>query len=539
MFHPRANVIRGQNGTGKSSLIKSLYWTLGAEPAQIHPRWREANVFSSLRFSVDDSSFRAIRLNNRVCIFDSCDKLIGSFDSITKDLTPYFAELFAFHLSLSTSSDDAPAVPAFLFLPFYLDQDAGWTAPHASFDRLSQYRSPRKDTLEFHTGIRPSEFYIAKAQKKRAELDAQPLRNERETLKKITDDIQVRLATTVFDIDISAYEAEIESLLKKSNRLRDIEESKKQRMAEAFEYKRSLVEQRAAVESALHELRADRAHAAILHDPVICPTCHALYPNGFAERFEIAMDEDTCIALLAELKNQDGDANRRLEEARISVEESQVATQQIQDILSAKQGEVALSDILRCEGRKDVADALRQQIGVLDQRIGQLDGNAFSATEDMKAFESKPRRSEILEFYRKEMARLLLALNVRNLSEKSYRDLNCTIKESGSDLPRAVLAYFFATIHTIHEYSTSTLCPLVVDSPHQQDQDPENWKRILQCIQTETHENTQLILGTTTDTGFDFGGSVIDLSTKNFLLQENEYASVNDELMPLIEAGLK
>ncbi|WP_457094139.1 AAA family ATPase, partial [Microvirga sp. P5_D2] len=37
-FHPRLTVITGENGVGKSSVIKSLYWTLGAAPAVMHPR---------------------------------------------------------------------------------------------------------------------------------------------------------------------------------------------------------------------------------------------------------------------------------------------------------------------------------------------------------------------------------------------------------------------------------------------------------------------------------------------------------------------
>ena len=44
-FHKDATVIRGDNDTGKSSIIKSLYRTLGAEPQNIHARWEVARNF--------------------------------------------------------------------------------------------------------------------------------------------------------------------------------------------------------------------------------------------------------------------------------------------------------------------------------------------------------------------------------------------------------------------------------------------------------------------------------------------------------------
>ena len=161
-FHPRATVIRGSNGTGKSSLVKSIYWAMGAEPATVHPRWKDANVTASLRFSLDDVGYRMIRFSDRLTLFDSDDRLIRVFADISTDAANFFADFFDFHLLLNARGNDMQATPAFLFLPFYLDQDGGWTKPHASFANLQQFASPRKDMLAFHCGIRPSAYYIAK-----------------------------------------------------------------------------------------------------------------------------------------------------------------------------------------------------------------------------------------------------------------------------------------------------------------------------------------------------------------------------------------
>ena len=49
VFDPKATLILGENDTGKSSLIKAIYATFGADPAVIHPDWKSLGVDSSSR----------------------------------------------------------------------------------------------------------------------------------------------------------------------------------------------------------------------------------------------------------------------------------------------------------------------------------------------------------------------------------------------------------------------------------------------------------------------------------------------------------
>jgi len=165
-----------------------------------------------------------------------------------------------------------------------------------------------------------------------------------------------------------------------------------------------------------------------------------------------------------------------------------------------------------------------------------LDRARKDAEQTMKKYDDRKRARSIERYYGAEMERLLSQLDVTNISLESVRRIDARIQETGSHLPRAILAYFFAIVHTIYQYSTSTLCPLVIDSPHQQDQDADNWARILECIRDECPETSQLVLATTTDTGFDYGGSVLELSEKNHVLTDREFSDASDEIRPLLEA---
>ena len=158
-FHPQLTVIKGENDVGKSSVIKSLYWVLGAPPAKIHPSWVKARIKGLLTFTIDDDRFRIFRDHDTFGVFDENDTLLFATNRITSELGPFLGKLLNFQLVLSNRKG-VPEIPppAYALLPFYIDQDNGWSKPLDSFANLGQYPDFKKGLLEFHTGILPNEY---------------------------------------------------------------------------------------------------------------------------------------------------------------------------------------------------------------------------------------------------------------------------------------------------------------------------------------------------------------------------------------------
>src|SRR5262245_17841399 len=248
--HP-VTVVRGQNDRGKSCLIKSLYMALGATPKTVHPKWAALEPTLHLFFSIDDTKYSILKIGTRYALFDSNHVLIGNYTSVTKGLGPRFAELFDFRLELTNASNrkSEQATPALLFLPFYFDQDSSWTENWNAFESLKQFANYRKAIAEFHTGIKPNAYYQAKADKTKAEDLRDSLRHDRNVVKRVLDRIETLLQSFQFDIDLSAYSAEIEILLEKCNELRLDEEKLKEEMLQV-DCRRRLVERQIHVFSA-------------------------------------------------------------------------------------------------------------------------------------------------------------------------------------------------------------------------------------------------------------------------------------------------
>jgi hypothetical protein len=96
------------------------------------------------------------------------------------------------------------------------------------------------------------------------------------------------------------------------------------------------------------------------------------------------------------------------------------------------------------------------------------------------------------------------------------------------------LAYYFAILHVMTKHSTSTFCPMVIDSPNQQDQDRTNMVRMLNFIRDNRPADSQLILGLVDQFGVEFGGDVIELKNKHQLLSDDDYEELSSELSELV-----
>lgn len=230
-FDPIRTIIFGSNETGKSSLIKSIYQAFGAEPAKVNARWKAAETKTLVKFSVDGESYQLLRDSTYFAMFDGQGKFLRSFTRVAAELGPYLAKLFDFGLILA-SRDDEPQVPppAYLFLPFYMDQDASWSGSWSAFDRLWQFSNWKDSVVDYHTGIRNNAYYLTNAEliDKRSEFtDAVASEKGVATVLKRLD---ADATFTNFSIDPTVYGERVQRLLSESKLLAEAENDLRTRL---------------------------------------------------------------------------------------------------------------------------------------------------------------------------------------------------------------------------------------------------------------------------------------------------------------------
>jgi hypothetical protein len=533
-FDPKRTVVLGENDTGKSCLIKSLYWAFGADPAKINPTWLNAKVDGLLEFTVDGLAYRILRSANTFGLYDANDEPIWTGAGVTRGIGPQLAQLLDFGLTLPDRNGELQIPPpAFLFLPFYVDQDASWVGNWNSFANLQMFAGYRKDVANFHAGLRPNEYYQAKALKSSADRVKDELKVERRALERAGKRLRSNRKRLHFDLSPDQFLDQIDALVAECRALQ-VEQDQVQRALSELNSKRAiLVEQGTLAEHALADLDADYEFLRREgEDEILCPTCGTIHSNDFANKFSLISDVDTCREFLIEIRKEIEavDAQIAAERERLSSFTSSIVG--INKILDEQRGELKLRDLIEGESEKLMDEALSAEEKEIDSQIGAQEMESDEAAQTMKSLDDKKRQDEIKAFYLRQMNSFVQLLQVPNLSEESYKAIDCHIRETGSDLPRGLLAYYYAFLHTMKRYSTSAFCPIVVDTPVQQDQDATNAARMISFCLRETPNDSQLVLGTVSLHGVKYDGHVIETDTKNKLLKTALFEEVTEILKP-------
>lgn len=534
-FHPTVTIIKGENDTGKSSVIKSIYAALGANSAVVHPEWKKADVCLFLTFEVSGTTYKILRMRERYALFTKNDVMLGTFKRVTSELGPKLADLLNFKLVLVDKKEqEIVPPPAYLFVPFYIDQEHSWSKSMTSFDRLQQIPNWRKDVIYYHTGIKPNEYYQLRAKCRVMEKDkVEPLGQER-LLLKFKERFGKEALNNEVTLDVDVFESEIKDLMAKCDTLKTKEEKFRNTLFELESERIRLEAQRNIVTHAQKELDADYLYTNTLPvDGVIaCPTCGQEYENHFAERFNIANDHQKCVTLLQDILTRLDELKKKIAEHRKSLQETNVEIKEIEQIMNKKSGDITLLTLLKSMSTEHITSSISENIQEVRTEIGDIDSRIRETLEEMKKFEDKDRVATICDYYKDVMGRNLYNLNVSNVSPKSYARIESAIKETGSDMPRAILAYNFAIMATIAKHGTSVMCPIVIDSPNQQDQDVKNYDGILKFIRDNVPSGSQTIIGLVDDYKIDFGGDVIQMREKWHALSQHEYDEIAAELKP-------
>ncbi len=535
IFDLKRTIILGRNSTGKSCLIKSLYQTFGAEPQNIHPNWKEANAISLVHFTIDGEKYSIIKSNKIYCLFDSASVKLEQFNRVS-ELGNYIAKLLDFKILLPNRDGEiVTPPPAYLFLPYYADQDKSWTSNWSSFSKL-YLPNAKLDIINYHTGIRPNQYYEAKNELGIVNDGIQVVEKDITIVRSLLKNLKEKLSQIDFSISIDDFQEEIKELLIACEELNKTQNKHKQALTLLYNQKINLEAQLEITQRALIETNKDYAFAINeIDDNVLCPSCGADYENNFAERFGIAQDEQRCLDLIIEFKDDISVVEARIGSINFEFNQNNQEIAKIEKLLESKKETIKLKDVIESEGRKEMKLLFESEILAFETELKEKLLLKNELEKEVKKIEDKKRASDIRAEYRDVMGINLRQLNVHSLDEKYYKRIDSSIQESGSAMPRALMAYYYSILNIIKKYGSSAFCPIIIDSPNQQGQDKENLPRLINFIIDKQPKDSQLILGLEEIPEGHTNEYIIELMEERSLLQADEYEEVLDEIKPYLK----
>lgn len=534
VFHSGKNLILGRNHTGKSSLIKILFTTLGARPEGELRQWDE-NTISRVGFSVDGRRFSVLHQTGTRALFDSEGRILASTGD-HGEWSSSFADATGFNLQLTDKqSRTVPADPKCFFLPFYINQDGSWQADWNTFTGLAQFKAPVGSILEYFSGIKPPEYYEAKSKRDSEQQILVNLKKERGFLEKARERVGKSFSMTGpkvdpenFKIDIEQLTAEVNEINKRQEILRDQAVKERELLASIYLQTNLANEALCIYESDSQFLRSEPREA------LVCPLCNAEHSESFLDFLTYADDARSLHDITVHLRK---DA-RKIED-KISKTNSEIAAleqnyRKVATLLSNRSGDMQFSQVVESMGAEKAFRAFEDERVILEAEMADHLLEYERMTETMSKLTDRNRSQEILKIFREAYSAALVELSLP-MTDTGKAKLTSRPKLSGSGGPRSVLAYYAAIWAACFGEKGSFRIPLVVDSPNQQGQDHINLPKVISFLSGKLPQGVQLILGSEIDTNLPFDRR-IELTEQYKLLSESDFDEAEAALGPLVSA---
>lgn len=533
-FEKGLNVVTSvDNHMGKSSLLKSMYYTLGAE-VDFDSVWDKQSKLYVATLSVMGREYRIARFMKRFAVFDG-DTLLKITDSVTNGLAPLLGEIFDFSVYLPNKETGKVemAPPAFTFMPYYIDQDKGWSGLYDSFASINQYKSTdRIKSLYYHLNI-----YTKNTVELMAKRDC--LKESQETLKAENDRLNIILsalrdetanlppADTVSELEVQLEKPkkQIENLVKRIGTIRNEIQSLEATLHQ-HQYNLQVIREYISAKNSTAGNEDHKHH--------VCPNCGYIFDD---EIFDLvrsnygALNEDyMCqqIQLLIDSVSEklDSEKKKYVDLSRqMKVEEKAFQAQKDEfDIYIRRRGLAA--------------SAMRFQ-KQLDRTTLEIQKIEEDLKEINKELRKLPNKKEVEEKYVEYVRLNIMALGAWNPSYEGKIYLLKPIKAQGTLENKIILAQFVAIFQTMEYFKTSaTRFSFVVDSPRAKEASASSSKDILKMI-AQMKMLPQVILATINYSEYkpeiEIPANTITLSEKGKLLREDDYTKKRDMIRGIHE----
>lgn len=198
------------NHLGKSVIMKSIYYTLGAD-VYYPPPIKKLNLLTYIDFSLSNQQYRVARLNNSFVLY--CDSIFAGVYSSVGAFEEKLCHLFNLEINLIGKDQEGTIVkcpPAFYYMPYYIDQENGWAVNSFSFNRITQFDMPqRKNSFFFHLGVLDSGYVEISKRQKANDRQISMLTKENDKYLTVIETLQAGLDNTQMSFDTASLEQAI------------------------------------------------------------------------------------------------------------------------------------------------------------------------------------------------------------------------------------------------------------------------------------------------------------------------------------------
>jgi chaperonin cofactor prefoldin len=477
------------NSKGKSTIMKSLYHTLGAN-SLFDDEFEVHSKMFDIEFNVNDQKYRICRYQDEYTIFKE-EKLIKKFSrGNIESLSLFYEEEFGFSVYLkSRTASIVLAPPAMSFLPYYLDQDKSWKKEVEPFENLGQFEKlSRNDLFYYHLNILNKDYisYRQLIQEKQKVLTDK--KNEQANSEEIYKTISETIKSDNTFINENEMEIVLNQMKNKINHNLSIIAELKEQFLYLDSSRFDLEIERKDIDRIITQLASGKGIKT--SKEIKCPNCESIFEISFEEEIEELYN-------LSFLRNRAKSIDFEIKEFsdKLAIVKSSL-TNQLSEINAleeqVKVKESAYQSYINRKAYDNIISELVEKMTKLNIEIQSLENEIKNVSENIEKHQNL--KKEAHELFVTEYTRFLRNLNVTNFKSDNIKPFQ-KLRIGGSQYVRSTLAYFFAFLEIkTHMNVQSFKFPLVIDSPREGEQDNENSQDILEFILNSDINDYQMLV---------------------------------------------
>lgn len=524
-FLPGLNIILGKNKTGKSSLIKSIFYTMGCK-VFFEDSWLKIIDELHLEFSFDNKNYILKRISNteNYTLLDlQTSKIV--FQTIDyKTFCKKFFELFDinFYLNEKKSKKEIPVPPAAIFNFNYIDQDRGWNLDLANnFYNLSYIQDVNRTVVKYVVGETTNNYFKLKIKNNTLKYEIENYKNEILSINKFLTRVQHQVPQKVELQTDWLQQSELENLqfLKESIRLKSF------KINEIENFLKELRDSIKYLKLNIAELNKDFDFSTkILENNIHCPTCGTIHTNEPENKFKFLSD----INKLSELIHLNRQDIKKLETEKNTLSKElkslNLEHKNLETFITSSPNYINFIETQKTVGMLNLIRKNTTETEKMEKILKHKEILKSSIKNELESFTTIKRKSFLRNSLKQELLNNVVPLNLEsttNLDLSNYMLIKKNI--SGSDGPRIILNYYASLYKYNLKRNNYPFNFLIVDTPNQQGQDELNLKIIDNFI-GELDPSGQIILGTERRIGYEKNSHVIHLqNNKRQCLNKEDY----------------
>lgn len=536
-FSEGVNIINGGNGSGKSSLIKSIMYCLGYEIKNWSTNFKVNGMIFELNITVNGKEYSLKRFREYFILNNKIMKLLEYREKILKCLN------IKLKLSLSKANSEVIPYPTDILMYNYLDQDSSWDGKifYNNHKNYSMYtKKELEKILSYYLGI--SNDFINELILKESDL-----KRKSDSLKQNIEKLEYSQKILNYDeenkisLDINDFEFEIKELEKKLKNIYNEENIIKYKIFDTTKKIQDIDLDIRELEVIYSELKGKNKKM----EKFICKTCNSkINQEMFLKKYDIEKDMYSIFSIYELQIKEKEKLVKKLEKCTQENENIKKELFKIENILKTKKENISLKEVIesksKIEGIKKINEFLnkfKKENNLIQVEIKELSKKIRKEKDKMKILtaEYKNKFNILLD----EINLLFEKIDLEQMKDK-FLDFS-KMPDTGAAKNLYYMSIYFVYWKLLDESSIIKI-PFILDTIIKDEMDISNKKNISKLIEENvlTLEN-QIIFGYTEKANIVLKNrynNVIDLASKERVCNK-EITEIEEKVLEFVQKKIK